>query len=637
MPTIDEFTQALANGDPNDQLSFTNTGGLALKSKMGRLKTIFHASTGSDRNMMAEFRQALENQYGKDIAETVWKNSGLADREQDGRPLSVRKVQAALQEATGLDNKAKLILAENLKYEQTYYNREQEAQKWDATPKASQVDGAGLRLARIDEGEFRLHNWTAKNNADPPAELELDELVEKEVAAIRSARQDAQKKGQQVEPMSERLMYLQAKLNLTERMVSEAAKPENLRQGGPSANIFLGPDMFFSPSDGPVVNGVKTYGGACTEEEMKQINEGLRKISEKYPQVTMMPGTVVWSKPSQTVPVIGGLPHPCDTVHNTGGVFHKGSLAHLVYKKTDGGDANWAAMGPNGVNGKCFTAPKQENNYSARLQIFPNNDQIKSNLGDEADKRIKPVLDEIQQMSDPLSPSREWENGLRQGSNLQRSPHNYFFELEGKPVALEICRDHTDGFAQKSYAQLGQANDRVANLAKQQPGPGGGVQLHVVLSASNMMYKNKTVVCQGGVAAQNDVSGGVSRTLQATNRVDQYNITATKPQNVFFNKFTPEVQKTLLKTSDQSPKISKDDNSVKAKVKTKTSKDVEGPTTDAPSKNQTRSVRSTYKDNGGSHDDPGVKEKENSVRKSTKLKKEPESSSLAKSQSVHLG
>lgn len=590
MLTIDDFQQALAHASSRDQFAPTGTGGVTIKSVPDRLKTWLTSSTESeDSQIMKEFRSAMETKYGKDIADVAWESSGLSSREDDGRPLSVRKAMAAMREADKLAHQSQLILDQNTLYQDLYQSREKEARNWDPSPQVSQVDGPGLRLARIDEGEFRMHNWTAKNNSDAPPEreLELDALVKQEVEAIKTSREKALEQGKNVPEMSERLMYLQAKLNLTERMVSEAAKPENLKKGGPGANIFLGPDMFFSPSDGPVIDGVKTYGGACTEEEMKQINEGLRKISEKYPQLTLMPGTVVWSKPSETVPIINGLPHPCDTVHNTGGIFSEGNLAHLVYKKTDGGDANWSAMGVNGVDGKCFTQPTQDNGFTARLQVFPNNSVLAEQVGGNAKERLQPVLDEIDTMSDPFSKSREWEDGLREDSGLERSPHNNCFILHDKPMVMEICRDHTDGVAQKYYGTLTDKNDPFTKLAREQPGLSGGAQLHVVLSASNMMAKNKTVLCEGGVGAQNDVSGGVSKTLQITKHVDQYNMNSTKPKDVSYRRYNAEIQKTLLKTGDDAPTVK-----VKSKVSDKLQNDDETPSTSLSIKGKEKVERS---------------------------------------------
>lgn len=407
-----------------------------------------------------------------------------------------------------------------------------------------------------------MHNWLARNDyrphGKPPAVvLELDELVHAEVQAIKSERQLLQSQNQQVPPMSERLIYLQAKLNLTERMVVEASKAENLRPGGPKANVFLGPDMFFCPSDGPIVNGIKTYGGALTEEEMKQFTKGLTEISKRHPEMTLMPGTFVWSKPAATIPKVGDLPRPCDMVFNTGPVLNKGELKHIVYKKTDGGDANWAAEGVNGVGKGGYVAPSKDNNFGARLQVFAIDENIKTKLGDEGVQAVLEVGQELEKLAASNSPQRTWEDKLRSGGCQERSPHNTFFVVEDKVMAMEICRDHSDGVGSVEYLKAFKdpsMQDEVIKKARQQPGIRGGVNVHVMLSASNSLRPNKSICCDGGTLAQNDVSGGASVNFMVTNRIDDFNLTSTGKQETF----TYNLDKQRLQ--QDTPKLDKKDN-----------------------------------------------------------------------------
>lgn len=537
---ISDFENAIATtDDKHKQLKVTEGGGVTLKSSdlSRRLATWAQKSDrDDDRKLIQDFRTELEKAYGPDAAKVAWEDSGLAERFEKGKPLSVGVAATAIQQA-----KTALILQNKLLYEQAYDQKNQEALAWTPTPVASQVQGSGLRLNSQDQGEVRVHNWLARNDyrpdrKPPVAVLELDELVHAEVQAIKNERQLLQSQNQQVPPMSERLIYLQAKLNITERMVAEASKPENLKPGGPTANVFLGPDMFFCPSDGPVVNGIKTYGGALTEEEMKQFTKGLTEISKRHPELTLMPGTFVWSKPSTTIPKVDGLPRPCDMVFNTGPVLNKGELKHIVYKKKDGGDANWAAEGVNGVGKGGYVAPSKDNDFGARLQVFAIDENINNKLGNQGVQAVEGVKQELEQLAAANSPQRTWEDQLRQGGSQERSPHNTFFIVEDKVMAMEICRDHSDGVGSVEYLKAFKdpsMQDEVIKKARQQPGISGGANVHVMLSASNSSSPGKSICCDGGTLAQNDVSGGMSVNFTITKRIDDYNIKSTGKQETF--------------------------------------------------------------------------------------------------------
>lgn len=528
MPSLKDFEDLVAtSASVSNQFTTTNGGGLAFKGKGGRLQTFFGYQKDANIAMLRSFQEALKAAYGEGAAQDGFRRAGLEARLLTGEPLSVREVTAAIRET-----KAALIQSENVKYERQYRTLEEEARAWNPTPQVSTVEGSGLRLVQQDQVGFRLHNWNAKNNPDSTDDkskaAELDELVEKEVAAIKAERLKAATSGAKLEPMSERLMYLQAKLNLTERMVTEACKPENLKEGGPKANIFLGPDMFFSPSNGPKVAGFaceKTTGGAYTEAEMKQITEGLRRISERHPQVTLMPGTIVWSKPAPIVPIIDGLPRPADMAFNNAPVFYKGELTHITYKMTDGGDARWAATGINGPDGNFHTKPSPDNQYKARLQVFLGNDLMNGAIGVDGMEKVRPIVTAMETQASQKSKGREWENGLRRGGADARSSYNTIFTIEDKVIALEICRDHSNGQARKEFARLKNADDPVARLTKAQPD--SGANLHVLLFASNKMTPSGTICCTGGVAAQNDVSGGCSISVHIQKRVSQEAVQTT--------------------------------------------------------------------------------------------------------------
>lgn len=513
MPTLKDFEDLAAKSNSaSNQFTLTKEGGLAFKGKGGRLQTYFTSyQKDADVAMLESFHEALREAYGEGAARDGFRRAGLEARLLTGEPLSVREVTAAIRET-----KAAVIQSENVKYEQQYRLREAEARAWVPTSTASRVEGSGLRLVRQNQGDFRLHCWNAKNNPEdksqPPA-AELDELVASEVTAIKGERQRAVEAGRVVPPMSDRLIYLQAKLNLTERMVEDACRHGNLKEGGPSANIFLGPDMFFSPSDGPRVGSFaceKTSGGAYTEEEMKRITEGLQRISARHPEITLMPGTIVWSKPYSPVPIIDGMPTPADMVYNNAPVFTGGDLVHMTYKMTDGGDADWAAIGVTGPSGKAFTTPSRENHFKARLQIFPEDHTLKARLSPDGNAKVRPILDAMATQARPSSPQREWENRLRRGGAEVRSPYNHMFMVGDKVVALEICRDHTALQAKNEYQRLQGGSDPVSAILLRQPERERGAHLHVLLSASNGINATKTICHPRGFVVQNDVSSGVS-------------------------------------------------------------------------------------------------------------------------------
>lgn len=565
---ISDFENAItsAGEDTHKQLTATDDGGVTLKSS-DRTRRLATWATGgdktADKNLIQQFRTALEQAYGPQAAQIAWDNAGLAERFQKGQPLSTGVAANAIKEA-----KTTLILQKNMEYEQGYRHKNEEALAWNPSPRPSQVDGNGMRLVIHEQDGVRIQNWNSRNDIRKTEHvLELDELVDKEVTVLRQERQEQIRLGQNVPPLSDRLLYLQAKLNITERMVVEATKPENLRPGGPTANVFLGPDMFFCPSDGPVVDGIKTYGGALTEEEMKQFTRGLAEISRRHPEVTMMPGTFVWSKPASTVPQVGGLPRPSDMVFNNGPVFCNGELKHITVKKIDGGDADWAGQGINGVDLGGYVAPSQANGFGARLQVFGSDNKIQNHIGNDGVKATEGVRQELHKLSAPDSPGRTWEDGLRTGGALARSPYNHLFVVEDKVMGIEICADHSGRKGQTEYMDAfnnPNAQDPVITLARQQPGIRGGANVHVVLSASTATSPNSTFACDGGTLAQNDVSGGKSFNVTIVQRQDENSVTFKGKNQDFYKQHLKPQQDQALNPNDlkldQSRQVKLDDS-----------------------------------------------------------------------------
>ena len=544
MPTLKDFEDLIAETtNVSNQFATAGKDGLAFKGKGARLATFLSSShQTADKAMLESFFKVLKEAYGPEAAMAGFKKAGLTRRVVDGDPLSVKEATLALREAKAIATP--LIRMANAKHQEKHATLQGDARNWDPHSTFSRVQGSGLRLVTQDQGEFRLHHWNAKNNPDEPIKkktVELDVLVEREVAAIKASRQQAERDGRVLEPMSDRLIYLQAKLNLTERMVAEACLPGNLKEGGPSANVFLGPDMFFSPSDGPGVPGSceKTTGGACTEEEMKGISEGLRRISARHPQITLMPGTIVWSKPVDPVPIIDGVPRPADMAYNTGPVFSNGSLAHMTYKMTDGGDANTTAIGINDPGGSAATAPSPGNQFGARLQVFPEDGPTMAKLTKDGKAKVQPILATMARQATPLSTDRDWEVGLRPEDAGPRSSYNTIFTVGDKVMALEICRDNSNRQAQKDYARLLSSKDPVAVLAKSQPGPNGGANLHVMLAAVSTLAPSCTICCSGGIAAYNDIGKGLVQSYPIKGR-DKYERAIVDPgekQEMSYHKY----------------------------------------------------------------------------------------------------
>jgi hypothetical protein len=257
---------------------------------------------------------------------------------------------------------------------------------------------------------------------------------------------------------------------------------------------------------------------------MRQISEGLRRISERHPQITLMPGTIVWSRPVHPVPVIDGQPRPADMVYNTGPVYSEGSLAHMTYKMNDGGDANTTAIGLNGPEGSAVTPPSRGNAFGARLQVFPRDKQSMDKLSDDGRAKVQPILATMAKQAAPLSKERDWELGQRPEDAGPRSSYNTIFTVGGKVMALEICRDNASCHAETEYRRVATSDDEVARLAKSQPGPGGGANLHVLLAASTKLFTNNTICCTGGVVAYNDVSKGIVRSDFVKTRGGEHDI-----------------------------------------------------------------------------------------------------------------
>lgn len=132
---------------------------------------------------------------------------------------------------------------------------------------------------------------------------------------------------------------VESRLKLLDEQL-EAAMEYAKEDGPDTLRIFMAPEWFFAGSDGSPYSG----------SEIGQAIKGLEKISAKYPDLLLVPGSIKWSpgkgefaKP-ETEGKKGkkkGKPETVqrDLIHNTQPVFKDGKLVHAYHKQHNGGDA----------------------------------------------------------------------------------------------------------------------------------------------------------------------------------------------------------------------------------------------------------------------------------------------------------
>ena len=523
-PTIDEFASVVSKATKGSQKVLVDSANKRLVLSGGKGETVPQSKPGDDNDPASNLRRSLRESYGNDIANEACATVGAGAT----GSLTVDQVKLALNTAANLHTeRLPLQVTPNEEYLEGYEARNNDAAKWKfATAPSSLKPGShpGLRYSSTDKGGMRVHGWHMKQHGDTH---ELDDLVRAEMRKLPDELSDGQKS-------------VQARLNLLDRMLTEAdghlAKaPEG--KSVASANLFVAPEWLFT---GMVRNkaGDLEAGGALTEGEMQAVTRGLAELSGRHPNMVIMPGTILWSKPAVGMFEGKAGSQHADLVFNTSPVMCGGELVHNVYKSVDGGDA---ALSAKGLGGQPYDVPSEDNGYGARMQLFPGDPTMPQRL--KTDENLQAQFHEARTGS-----SRDWEEKLM-GEGVEVSDQNNFFVAEGRTFAVEVCADHASGSVARRQFEGGKG-ETMAQLKKK-----GGVDVHVVIAAGSTIAPNKSVVKPDGILVANDLNvGAMSVTTVGVRDVYNGHVGKKVP--------TPyQVEKVSFSTKDFGPKHGTEDDS----------------------------------------------------------------------------
>lgn len=121
----------------------------------------------------------------------------------------------------------------------------------------------------------------------------------------------------------------EARLKLLEEQLDQAMKIAE-DDGPDTLRIFMAPEWFFATSDTTQYNG----------SDVGKVIKGLEKMSAKFPDLLLVPGSIKWSPGKQDIPT-GKKDEVVnhDLIHNTQPVLKNGKLIHAYHKQHNGGDA----------------------------------------------------------------------------------------------------------------------------------------------------------------------------------------------------------------------------------------------------------------------------------------------------------
>ncbi len=121
----------------------------------------------------------------------------------------------------------------------------------------------------------------------------------------------------------------QERLKFFDKMcaTAQAGIPKSkLAPGEKQMNVMVAPEWLFAKRSDP-------NNRAYTGKDMQDITEGLQKISKKYPDMLLVPGSVSWEIPDKT--------NPKKTImYNSTPVVQDGKVVHMYHKRNEGGETN---------------------------------------------------------------------------------------------------------------------------------------------------------------------------------------------------------------------------------------------------------------------------------------------------------
>ncbi|MES2598213.1 MAG: hypothetical protein V4662_22960 [Verrucomicrobiota bacterium] len=466
---------------------------LSARGLGGRVGGLFPGGNSAENQRAhQDFQACLGLNFSAAAVTHALAASGLDDRANDQRPLTARRVKEAVESARNFE-----LGPRNLAYQTQYAGREQAAQNWTPHTAASGVTEAqssGLRLHANETADMRVQSWHLANNdlkgqpaprGSAPERHELDEAVRREMAALQVA-------GGTGNP---RLDNLQARLNLLEKMVTQAETYNNANANPALTQVFTAPEWLFTSMD-DVTAGEAVSGGALTEEEMKKVTAEVVQMSGRHPNMLIMPGTILWSKPAQEMLTLDHKDTPADMLFNVAPVVADGQLVHMGYKMNDGTDVKMGCKG--GAQAKPYDVADQTKGWDARVQIF-----MKDGMGPQA-ASAQQLRDLMKEQLNHNAPERAWEQGLRNGAQPQVA--NHYFQALGKTFAMDICADHGDCAAIKELEKVNREN--LANPLITQIIQAGGADAHLVIAAGAAPRGPACAARQDGLYALNDMTTG---------------------------------------------------------------------------------------------------------------------------------
>lgn len=490
MATLDDYQNLLNQhtNENNAQVRIKHDGTLTLRTTGEKFTGLFSGSPKNQNDqVLVDFKTVLTNAYGADATNKAFAQAGLTAKENTHSPLTLHRMKDAMNFACN-----ELALSKDQDYKQQYTQREDHANDWVPNTVASTLtedNNPGLRCHTIESQDMCVHGWHPCNHEDTGFS-ELDNAVRNEMNNLPTLNDQP------------RLQNLQARLNLLEKMVTQA---ENSNVHG-KTNVFTAPEWLFTAMEGQNINGQPISGGCLTETEMKQVTLALNDMSERHPDTVIMPGTILWSKPIDNPIDSNGQKIPGDMVFNTAPVLSEGKLLHTTFKNFDGGDSKCASKGIN--DGGPYEKPSVSNGASSRVQVFMN----------DRDNKVPGVSNIQNDMKQMMQQPRDWEVqlGLRPQNVVQQNS-NHMFKANGKTFAVDICADHAEKQAFNEYK---------GNGPSMQPGSighevqqNGGVDGHIVIAAGRNISNASCISKQDGIVALNDLNTGMMKMQTVTGSI----------------------------------------------------------------------------------------------------------------------
>lgn len=265
---------------------------------------------------------------------------------------------------------------------------------------------------------------------------------------------------------------------LEENLAAANEVADNANDGPDVLRLFMAPEWFFSHKNG-------AYNG----DEMSEAIRGLEAISKKFPNVMLVPGSILWTEnvgkdvtpPPPKKKGISGFfsklfekkkqtptgPQQAQMLTNTSGAFVGGKALHLYHKQRDGTDSR--------ANDKIQTPSRPT------LSNGTKNDHL------------------------------DWVNGDGGKTERAKGSAGHTFEYGGLRFGMEICADHGSGLLMRELHD------------KNKDDPGVDIHLVTACGAGSRMDDKTISSRKGGYGIYAD--GSRSQDFQAEKMVGVTRVT----------------------------------------------------------------------------------------------------------------